>query len=112
MSNIAEGLERGTTKELIYFLFIAKGSVGEVRAQLYVAEDQGYVDGDNARTMRETAKNISIQLSNWTKSMQTPDSSTGPMHNTYKGSEEIKQDQSRNWLEKHVEEINRKRKEE
>jgi four helix bundle protein len=44
MSNIAEGLERGTTNELIYFLFIAKGSAGEVRAQLYVAEDQGYIN--------------------------------------------------------------------
>lgn len=80
MSNIAEGLERGTTNELIYFLFIAKGSAGEVRAQLYVAEDQGYISSANANILREDAKTISIQLSSWVKSMQTLDAPKGPQH--------------------------------
>lgn len=44
LSNIAEGFERGTKDELIYFWYIARGSCGEVRAQLYVALDQGFVD--------------------------------------------------------------------
>ena len=43
ISNIAEGFERGGDREFIQFLSIAKGSVGEVKAQLYVALDQGYV---------------------------------------------------------------------
>ena len=81
MSNIAEGLERGTTNELIYFLFIAKGSIGEVRAQLYVAEDQKYIDAELAEKLRCDAKNISVQLSNWIKSMQTLDTPKGPRHN-------------------------------
>jgi len=44
LSNIAEGFERDGTGEFIQFLAMAKGSVGEVRAQLYVALDQAYID--------------------------------------------------------------------
>ena len=43
MSNIAEGFGRGGNKELIQFLFIARGSVFEVQTQLYVALDAGYL---------------------------------------------------------------------
>src|SRR5882724_10314335 len=43
LSNIAEGLERGGDREFLQFLAIAKGSCGEVRAQLYVALDQNYL---------------------------------------------------------------------
>jgi four helix bundle protein len=44
MSNIAEGFERGSTAEFVQFLFIAKGSSGELRSQLAVALDQQYID--------------------------------------------------------------------
>ena len=43
MSNVAEGFERGGTGEFVQFLSLAKGSAGEVRSQLYVAHDQGYL---------------------------------------------------------------------
>jgi len=44
MSNIAEGFERNNNKEFRYFMNVAKGSNGEVRSQLYIAYDLGYLD--------------------------------------------------------------------
>ena len=46
MSNIAEGFGRGGNREFIQFLSMAKGSVSEVQAQLYVAVDAGYLTKD------------------------------------------------------------------
>ncbi len=42
-SNIAEGFERGRRNEFVQFLHFAKGSAGEVRTQLYIAKDLGYI---------------------------------------------------------------------
>jgi len=44
MGNIAEGFERGGTREFVQFLAMAKASAGEVKSHLYVALDQGYLD--------------------------------------------------------------------
>ena len=44
MANIAEGFERKSNKELSRFLFIAKGSAGELRSHLYLARDINYID--------------------------------------------------------------------
>jgi len=43
ISNIAEGFERGSKEAFIAFLYIAKGSCGEVRCQLYAAQKLGFV---------------------------------------------------------------------
>lgn len=44
MSNIAEGFDRATKFELINYFYIAKGSCGEVKSQLYISLDNGYID--------------------------------------------------------------------
>lgn len=43
MSNLAEGFERGGRAEFHQFLVVAKGSCAEVRSQLFVALDVGYI---------------------------------------------------------------------
>lgn len=55
LSNIAEGFERGTKDELLYFLYIARGSAGEVRSQLYVAFDQKYISESDFKTVLDLA---------------------------------------------------------
>lgn len=69
-SNIAEGRERGTTRDLTRFLYIAKGSCGEVRSQLYLAQDLGYLRVDRGRALREEAAALSRQLWAWISSMK------------------------------------------
>ena len=58
LSNIAEGFERDGNREFFQFLAVAKGSSGEVRAQLYIALDQDYID----KNTFETLSAISIEM--------------------------------------------------
>lgn len=62
MSNIAEGFERGGNQEFIQFLYVAKGSCGEVRSQIYVALDQGYVDQKGAGSLLTALKRLSVMI--------------------------------------------------
>ena len=59
MSNIAEGHERGNPGDFHRFLSIAKGSSGEIRSQLYVALDVGYLDPTNFQRLFSLAEESS-----------------------------------------------------
>jgi four helix bundle protein len=63
MSNIAEGFERGTSNEYHQFLVIAKASCGELRSQLYIAVDAGYIDQSQFRELYTLAEETSRVIS-------------------------------------------------
>ena len=68
-SNIAEGFERRSRKEYLNFLNIAKGSAGEIRSQLYVAFEVGYLDKKEHERLREMAKFLTGSISNHMKAI-------------------------------------------
>jgi four helix bundle protein len=59
MSNTAEGFERFNPKEFHYFLNVAKSSCGEVRSQLYVSYDVGYVGKEKFTELRNDCEELS-----------------------------------------------------
>lgn len=73
MSNVAEGFERGTTTEFIQFLYIAKGSCGEVRAQLQIAGDQRYIPPMDVKRLCDLARRVSGMISNFIAHLQRSD---------------------------------------
>lgn len=70
-SNIAEGFERSGNKEFVNFLWIAKGSTGEVASQLYNAKDCGYIDQDAFDDMQNRLKQLSAMLYNLIQSIKS-----------------------------------------
>jgi four helix bundle protein len=63
MSNIAEGFERGSDKDFQRLLYMAKGSAGEVRSHLFVANDLGYLTVDEFAILRGKAEDVSKSIS-------------------------------------------------
>ena len=73
MDNIAEGYERDGNKEFINFLYIAKGSCGEVRSQIIRASDVGFIDKDTATRLYNNCMGLSKSISAFIKSIKSSD---------------------------------------
>ena len=74
-NNIAEGFERGTTKELLAFLYIARGSAGEVRSMLcFLERRKGYAHlKSQISNLKSIAESCSRQLRAWADHLQNSD---------------------------------------
>jgi four helix bundle protein len=70
-SRAEKGFERKTFKDFAHFLDLAKGSCGEVRSMLYVAEDLHYITTDQATVLRDSAENLSKGIAAFQKHLRS-----------------------------------------
>ena len=70
MDNIAEGYERDGNKEFVNFLYIAKGSCGEVRSQIIRASDVGFIDNETATRLYNDCVSLSKAISKFITSLK------------------------------------------
>ena len=70
MSNIAEGFGRGSNNEFVQFLFVAKGSLSEVKSQLYVALDLAYISDNEFKKIYEMAEEITKLTNSFIRSLK------------------------------------------
>ncbi|MBN2389259.1 MAG: four helix bundle protein [Anaerolineae bacterium] len=83
ISNIAEGYESQNNRTFIRYLFIAKGSAAEARAQAYVALDQGYITQENFDTLYQLTDQTSRRIRGLiTYLEQHPDGPNALSHST------------------------------
>ncbi|WP_290522421.1 four helix bundle protein [Alcanivorax sp.] len=69
-SNIAEGFERFSTKERARFWSYAKGSVGELRTQIYIGQEIGYIAEEKAGRWLSESEQLSKMLASMIKGIQ------------------------------------------
>jgi len=74
-NNIAEGFERGSTNELLQFIYIARGSAGETRSMLSLLEQRPWMEDFRFQisNLRSTSESCSRQLRGWADSLQNSD---------------------------------------
>ena len=70
-SNIAEGFERDSQRQFIYFLVIAKGSCGELRTQLRIATNLNYISNEEFEKLNNECISVSKQLAGFINYLKT-----------------------------------------
>jgi four helix bundle protein len=108
-NNIAEGFERGSTSELVAFLYIARGSAGEVRSMLH------FIEGASQATHLKTkmlelialAEDCSIQIHGWAGQLQNSELK-GQRHQTEKSMRNYRIQKEREEFLHELDEIMRK----
>ena len=71
-SNLAEGDERNTDRESIRYFFIAKGSVAELRTQLQIAHESGYLNGAMYETLEKEYATLGKRIGKLIQARRTP----------------------------------------
>ena len=71
MSNIAEGFESQTQAMFIKYLGVAKASAGELRSQLYIALDLGYISPEDLKNTRTLVEKVSRQIYGFVKYLRS-----------------------------------------
>lgn len=66
-SNIAEGMARPSVKDRVKFLYIAKGSCAELRTQIYIGMDIGYIDRPQGQIWVQETRTIASMLTGLTR---------------------------------------------
>lgn len=69
MNNIAEGFERKSNKEFTYFLYVAKGSCGELRSMLILAGELNKLSEELVGKLKKQAEEVSMIISGLIKSL-------------------------------------------
>src|SRR3989338_2695479 len=84
LSNIAEGFENGTKQEFLHYLYVAKASGGEVRAQTYVGYDVGYLNIETFKCLNGLAEECSRLIASFISKLKAG----GMMGSQYKMAEQ------------------------
>ena len=88
MSNIAEDFERGSKRDFVRFLYMARGSAGELRSHLYVAKDLDYITQVDVDELENQAVVPSKSLLRFIQHCESSEASSNRVRKNHVGTRE------------------------